>query len=610
MNLAEKINSIFELLSCTNSQIAKSTGIDSSIISKYRTGKRVPGKTSLQFIMFCKGIILYASENKMLDSLRSHCMIPEGQNVEEEIQRYLISDQGYIEKVKHQNNKPYSTSIFSKKFNSIMILLNIQNIRIARAVNVDSSLISRFRSGLRAPARNSNLIKSICVYFIKIAKQNKMEDEMACLTGFLSDEFKDETIIISKFADWFFNKNEPDIMDNFLGGINSFSLNNSPNIIPGELSGINGILSKKESTYHGSDGLREAVVRFLGNAASLKHPNVFKLYSDQNISWLNGDAKFLNTWKVLMISILLNGSTIKIIHNIERTLPEMLSGIEKWLPLYMSGLVEGYYSKQSCDESFTHTLFVNSNKEVVQSCLVQGTEKNGTYYYYTDEKSVQYYENQFDSLLSLSKPLVMVYKRNRINEYNFLLSDISNEKYNCRRFLLSPSVSSMPADLLHKILLENNFTVKETESILEIHETRYSMFKSELEKCQIVDYIVFPEKEDFANHKVKVNLADLFIDRPVYYTEEDFSLHIKSIISYLENRNYNIIPVSSSPYENIQILVKENNVSIVQKTDSPVTCFRFDHPIMCKAINEYIELIGQSIKICSKDELIGFLRKY
>ena len=38
------------------------------------------------------------------------------------------------------------------------------------------------------------------------------------------------------------------------------------------------------------------------------------------------------------------GVRIRIIHNIDRGLEEMTAAIRGWLPLYMSGRIEGFYS--------------------------------------------------------------------------------------------------------------------------------------------------------------------------------------------------------------------------------------------------------------------------
>ena len=118
------------------------------------------------------------------------------------------------------------------------------------------------------------------------------------------------------------------------------------------------ILADNAVEYFGIDGIRRAAIRFLGAVAASSKPQTLKLYSDQNLTWLSSDAEFVQKWSILMCLVLKNKNQIKIIHSIDRNFSEMLIGIEKWLPLYMSGMIEGYYCKNASDSRFCHTLFL------------------------------------------------------------------------------------------------------------------------------------------------------------------------------------------------------------------------------------------------------------
>ena len=111
------------------------------------------------------------------------------------------------------------------------------------------------------------------------------------------------------------------------------------------------------NVYNGVSGLQDAVIRFLIMVCESKGQEML-LYSDQDMAWMMGPEDFCLKWAMLMKYCVKSGIRIRIIHNIDRSPREMDMAIKSWLPLYMSGMVEPYYSEAVKDVRFFHTLFV------------------------------------------------------------------------------------------------------------------------------------------------------------------------------------------------------------------------------------------------------------
>lgn len=616
MNFAEKCNHIFDILKCTNAEIARESRIDPSLISRFRTGMRKPGSNSSQFLDFCRGITTYAEKTGQLKKLFLECTLPDLAPPEDEICKYLVGKETVKNQADHNTRKSSSLyNMFSEKLSVIMNMLDISNIRLARFLNVDTSLISRFRNGLRIPSKNSALIISICNYFYKVFKTNGMEAELFDMFGkpeLVCEKSTDE--IIKIFHNWLLAEEESNhagIMDSFFEKIDTLSQIN----IPSHMANIGqplDIVNEHSDEYHGLEGLRQAVLRFLGKVAASDNQATLKLYSDQNLQWLSSDPVFTHKWVAMMYAVLLKKHPIKIIHNLDRNINEMLIGIEKWLPLYMSGIIEGYYCKNTYDSRFSHTLFVASELAAIQGSHVLGTEDDGIYHYANEPERIHYYEKQFDTMFEMSKPLIQVFKRRKAPDFHFVMSETLKLPGNIKRLLLSPSLSTISAELLHQMLIRSGIDKQYIESILTVYNITRKSLTSALKSGHIMDYVVFPEDEALFNERIKLNLADTFAEFDLYYTPEEYSEHVKSLIVLLENDNYDIIPLPDSPFANIQMSVKENATVMVQKTDIPVTAFRFNHPLMCKAISEYIDIIGRNsmLNVNNKADVIKFLSRY
>ena len=132
------------------------------------------------------------------------------------------------------------------------------------------------------------------------------------------------------------------------------------------------------------------------------------MYSDENLDWMTADQSFREKWALLMSACVRNGTKIRIIHNIRRDLDEMSAAIINWMPLYMSGMIESYYCTRSGESRFSHTLFLCPGEYCIGASHVIGTESNGIYHYYTDKDELNICREQFDALLSVSRPLVSI----------------------------------------------------------------------------------------------------------------------------------------------------------------------------------------------------------
>lgn len=614
MTFAEKCNLIFNVLKCSNADIARSGGIDPSLISRFRTGLRQPREKSSQFKLLCNGIVSYARENGSLEKLRQECNLPGLKNPEDEINDYL-AEKKESPKSSAKKTSLSATGLFSEKLNVLINLFNISNIRLARVLNVDSSLISRFRNGLRTPLKNNSLMECMCLYFYKIARQNESEQELSDLIGVPVSNFECKDEFIKNFIKWFSDENcqyNTVTVDSFLEKLDNLDVAKMPAFPPLNSIITPDILQDQSNEYLGIDGIRRAVIRFLGAVAASRNPVTVKLYSDQNINWLTGDPVFLQKWAALMYAILLKKTPVKIIHNINRNLNEMLMGIEKWLPLYMSGMVEGFYRRSHSDPWFSHTLFVSPETAGICASLAIGTEDTGVYNYFDAREKTEYYDKQMNALMENAKPLIKVFKKNRVNDFLFFTGELSKTPGALKKLPTSLSFATIPPDLLERMLKRSGAEKEEVDSLLSIHASRVKQLERELKNGSVIEYVVFPNDDDLLAGKVMLNLSDTFAQKTIIYTPEEYSEHIKHLMDLLKNDHYNIIPLQENPYINIQITVKEDSGAMVQKTDNPITVFWFSHPLMLKALSKYIDAIGQKSKlsITNKEELIAYLGKY
>ncbi len=402
--LNHKLRELFYLLGATSAEIARYAGCSPSGISRLVAGTRVPKTTGPTVHKLLNGIYLFARDRNELAILCSFIDVdvsaaPEA--IRFALFRWLFDDRDLSDANAIGQIIPFSN--FSWKMNAVMELLDLSNIRLARAVNTDPSYISRFRNGVRSPKANVALIMSICNELLLHITMQKKENELAALMEIEPEPRSDPEMLRTLFSKWlcdFSASRETETLDKLLDSLDRFTPVAGAKL-PRIHETAKWVSYEHKSTYHGIDGLRTAVVRFLNETVNGSARELY-LYSDQDMQWLVGDPAFLKVWSALMFDCVRKRVRITIIHNVNRNSDEMVSAVVNWLPLYLSGMIIPYICHTEGETRFAHTLFLSPNKACINACHFRGCEAEGNYRYITDRTELSSLRREFDGLLAQS----------------------------------------------------------------------------------------------------------------------------------------------------------------------------------------------------------------
>lgn len=590
MIFSEKLEQIFKLLQISNVKLSYASKLDSSVISRYRNGERVPRPNSPQYHKLINGIELLAEETGNVTELFNLCSIDNiGDNkLIDALNIWLISDEFSDKHLQYKNgSSKVSPEQFSTRFSAIMSLLEISNIRLAKFLNVDASLISRYRNGLRAPVNDSQIAPNICTYFINRAEVQQQIDSLRTLCG--ANVNMDLNNAIYDYLYSCTKKSSYESVDIFLNKMDTISMSSELELPLFQTIATPDVMADKSCYYQGSNGLRSAVKRFLCQIVEQPLTHELLLYSDQNMEWLSGNQEFTQLWTYLMIMVLNKKIKIKIIHNFNRNLEEMFEGITKWLPLYLSGLITPYYNKNKEESQFSHTMFIDKNVGAIAGSFVKGTEFSAVYHYITEKRLLENQVVQYKNLIQKATQFLNVYNQNNKMEYLDQLNKIIAENVDMSLLSQSPSVMTLPKELLQRILERNMLPKDKCMEIISYQKTLSEGFLQTLTTNKVFELINMPSSEDIATGKVEIGISGFLIDTPIYYTEEEFSLHKISIDKLLElHSNYHFIPLDRNSLNNVQILSKKGTSIIISKTGSSAVAFAFNSPQIREAFEQYL----------------------
>lgn len=569
----DRLNLLMDALKANNQDVAGLAKIDRTNISRFRSGKRIPKFGNDMSYKLIRGLYRYAEKDGSLNILCdiAGCSTAVGEDkAVEEINRWMFEGMTDEAGLSMPSKRDVAARSFGERLNISMSLAGLSNVRLSQLINTDASLISRYKSGLRMPKVNSEINVPLEQVLWKHINKKGNEDELARAMKCDRESLNEEV-----FFRWLFDyslykdinitaaERLLDLFESY-SAVTGLKLPDAEPILRGEE------INDRSDVYFGNEGLRRAVIRFLAGAVKDSVQELW-LYSEEDMSWMIGDETFRVKWAVLMSECVRRGTKIRIIHNIDRKLDEMMGAIESWLPLYMSGMIEPYYCTRVKDSRFLHTIFLCPGKYCIEACNVPGTENGGIYNFYDDKPRLEMYRYAYDKLLENSKPLL------RFNVPGYIESEDSD-------ILLMQntlSLATMPKELINK---------PEMSYLCDEWIIRNKALNEALERgLNIYELIpkIDPECTDIPMESVYTMDAVLM---PVY-SKEQYLLHINNIIRLSEKYdNYHFCALSAAHFSNIKILCSNDSINIINMK-RPQISFCFTHPLMCRAFMVYLDSI-------------------
>ena len=585
--LSERIATLYALLQCNNTDIARFAGCSSGNISRLKTGNRTPSPGSRSIAAFAEGVYGYADYENLLAPLRELCSAKDTKR--EELIPALVSWLYETENVvmphrpvvpKSKQAKALQRQNFGVRLDRAMTLLEISNGQLSSLLSIDDSLVSRYRSGIYSPHGNARLSEKLSSVLLTRAGKNGQTKALAELCSVAEEELDAGAV-----AAWLYQSTEEE--DNsvmaqlLLRSLNDFT--------PGQrMPAVTAAPSKVPvaSHYLGTEGLRNAVVRFLSDAA--EEGGELLLYSDEPMDWMSKDRGYFALWASLMINCVRNGVRIKIIHNVDRGGSEMIDAIKGWLPLYISGMIEPYVFRRERNARFCHTVFLRTGGACIHGFFPAGSGENRWYEYITDGERLDLLHREYSAMLSSAAPFLKTYPASMGKEYRALHLTMQGT----RSYLLTafPAVT-MPEPLLEGMLSRAAVSEEKKTETITLYRSLREHFLRILSEGS-VNMILCPP--DPAEEK-RVNFALDLADISLVYKQDEYAAHVAAVAELVKKeRNFHLTLLPDAPFRDIQIVTLQNAISVLRCRE-PYAAFVFLNSALTQSVSDYLALlIGQN----------------
>ena len=580
MTFSEQLNAYISELNCTAKELTDVSGLSASVLSRYRTGSRVPTTDSEQFMQLVQGIATIANERGYSEF------------TVEKIKKTL-------EDCLQDATFPYE--LFQINFDTLLTSLSINVADLSHFLNFDSSYISRIRNGQRRPSNPQDFAQNVSKY---IAGHCSESDKVtiAKLVHCTTDEINNDSLCRDKIIHWLLNEQieKKDVVLPFLSKLDEFDLNEFIRSIHFDELKVPSVPFQLPTSknYYGIDEMCEGTLDFFKATVLSKSKEDLIANDDTPMADKANGTDFMKKYIFAVALTLKKGLHIHFIHNINRPFEEMMMGLEGWIPMYMTGQISPYYLKDVHNKLFGHFLYSSGAAALSGECIMD-YHQNGKMYLTKNKTEMSYYRQRALDILSKASPLMDIYRiESKDAFYSFVERDIVTPG-NRRSILSALPIHTLSEELLLQILNHNHIEEADKKRILDFAKKQRQLYENILSNRQIIDEIPVISEMEFLEQPMLLPLSEIFYEKDIVYTYAEYLEHMEQTITYSQNNsNYTVKQNSRYPFKNIQIRILEGKWVVISKNKTPAIHFVIHNPQLRNALENMV------IPVYDKDDTL------
>ncbi len=490
-------------------------------------------------------------------------------------------------------------TVFANRLTLLLRQFNISNAKLAKAINVDPSLVSKWINGKRVPASNSMYILQIAEYFLKNLHDTY---EQPLLLELLSAEFPQLNLQVyavrrQALIDWL--RGEEDSLRTHIKSLERSATNGSQSQFPIETGSY--------ELYKAREGRRQAVINFLQAVLASPERVELLLMSQEDIRWITEDQDFLNQWISLLHQVIKSGHQIKIVHTVNRDISQIAAMLKYWIPMHLTGQVESFYHHKYEDLALFKTVFIASGIKAILSLSTFKQNDSDYTLQFTDPAVLGLLEDYFKTYLSQCQPLIKVFSGDEMQQVFAQMIAAQSKPgnfYTLRNHLTS---LTMPTTLFARLLKHSRLDEKQKEAHIKLHREWKEVF------LQSLNYHKF--REICPVTAIDVNLNDpvyiypgseFFLLGSLHLEASDLKEHLEHIIDLLENYdNYELILFNTQTpllHGQFSLTYKEDYYAMVSSNHDESYIIETIEGNTLHAFENYFDNIYQQIPINNRSK--------
>ncbi len=465
------------------------------------------------------------------------------------------------------------------KLDFLMKLTETSNSALGRDLGFDPSYISRLRSGKRGLPRDRFFLEPAAAYFAGALQDYPLRKNAAAEAVCPGQSWPEKVNEAEKLLLAWFRQDDRQDMDRverLLNGLAAARLLWPAAKLPP---------AREEpfptAFFYDTEGKQEAALRLLNDYTAADAPKEVLICSSENPAWVR-DGGFTRRWTEAMLRLIERGARVRIVHNFSRDRGEMLEGLRKWLPLYLTGAVEAYYYPKAMDGAvFRRSLLVAVGRSALSANSVG--EGTGLSLLVSDRAAVAALTEECLDFLSLCEPLIRIYRAEDRRDLWELLRDFEAAPRSRIVAQRLPLGCTLPPEVAAAFGRQCG---KHMERFL---REAAELLEQQLDAgLTVTELLSLPPAEEVRAGRVRHPISD-YMGHNLCYSPEQLKAHLAAVIALLRRRaNYRVVLTDRIP-EGTMLYAKEGLGCVFVRIVSPATIFYVNEEQLTSAFWAYLE---------------------
>ena len=587
MEFSQVLRRCMDEAGCTGKELAQACGMSASTVSRYLAGTRTPDAGSLPAREIALALCKLAQEKgRTLDA--------------DEICEALLA-----------GSRSQTPQGAGAKLTALLDAFGVTRAKLAEALGYSPSYISRVCSQTRNVSNFDEFARTAGTFFAERALGANAQDALLALckeaagpdrgavseTGMQGeDALKALAALTSAWLQAEQDTQPQSSIEPFLRKLDTFNLDTYLAAMQaaraqeeaGEEARKNTATEALYTFYAGVDGFCQAELDFLAAAATEPAGSSVVMFSDMPMQdKMQAKPEFPARWIAALAVLLRTGHPIDNIHNVGRGLPEMMLGLEAWLPLYMTGMVRPYYLPSQPTGPFAH-LVRSSQTVALEGQAVAGAYEHVGCQLFRDEGTVAHFRQRANDLLATAKPLANVYTVQQAGELAAFLTHEAAQSGERTHVMSAPPLYTMSEELLEEAIAASTLDEAEAQRVRMARAAQLARVESELAHGETVVTISRVDEGKLSAASAHLALGEAFCTRSVPYGAQTYRKHIEQTEAFATaHPTWHLAWGPDLGFRNIQITVRPDAWVLVSKNTSPAVHFVLRHKKMVEAFEHF-----------------------
>ncbi len=567
MKFSEKLNGYIRRLSCTAKELSEASQLSSAAISRLRSGSRLPDGKDLERLV---GGILAVAARKGVRGLSA-----------EEVRSDLseASDLFLLD-----------AELFRGNLNRLLEALSVSVSDLARALNYDTSYLSRVRSGQRTPADLRGFSAEVAKYAAGRFTGEPQRLTVAQLIGVSPKDLSDDAAYYRLLLKWLTGdgRSGANSVMAFLETLDRFDQEGYLKAIRYGEWKVPTVPFSFPTTkrYYGTEEMKKGVLDFLKVTAFSKSEEPAILYNGIPLEE-SGEDDFRKKYQFGLAVLVKKGLQLRMIHDVGHPFSELMQSLSGYIPFYMSGQLTPYWLENG--GAFCRSLQVSGAAAIAGECVADGVS-HGMACLTKGREELSFYGMQAEDLLKKSRPLMEILRAEEREQF-FAAAAAGTGAFRCRLSGL-PLYTASEA-LLRRMLESRRIPEEEGRAVLARAARQREQAEAFLKRGTALVEVPQLSEEAFSESSVGIE----GLSKEAFYRFEEYREHLHETLEFIGlHENCGLKETEAPVFRSLDLWICPGEWAVIAKKGRETVSFLTRYPPLLRSLEEQLGFLSEEGK--------------